>query len=197
MTRTYIILALCLSIVFGMAVYSKTRPDPDLLRFEADGDVAYGYGTTTNRSVAQIGRFIRKNPDVKTLVFRNMPGTRNTVANAAIGRKIRRAGLGTHLESGSMIASGAVDLFLSGKTRTMDCGARIGVHSWGSPMGYGAQDALWDTHRSLHESYLRDMGIDPAFYVFTRSAAPPESIYWLSYADIKRFDLLTEYPDCT
>lgn len=197
MTRTYLILAVCLIVVFGTAIVSARRPDPDLLRFEASGAVAYGYGTTTDRSVGQMSKFIRRNPDVETLVFRAMPGTKDTRANITIARKIRRAGLATHLERDSIIASGAVDLFIAGTTRTMECGARIGVHSWGSPMGYSAQDVKWDTHKGLHESFLRDMGVDPAFYSFTRNAAPPEGIYWMTPADIARFGLLTEAPNCT
>lgn len=196
MTRTYLIIAACLSVVFGMAIYNATRPDPDLLRFEVRGDVAYGYGTTTDRSVAHMSKFIRQNPGVKTLIYRTMPGTKDSRANIAIARKIRRAGFATHLEGDSMIASGAVDLFIAGRMRTMDCGARIGVHAWGTSMGYGAQDVTWDTSKSLHEAFLREMGVDPAFYTFTKDAAPPEGIYWMSAADIARFGLLTEPADC-
>lgn len=197
MTRIYLIVTTCMAIVFGTAIYSATRPDSDLLRFEVRGDFAYGYGTTTDRSVSQMSKFIRKNPDVQTLVYRTMPGTRDSRANIAIARKIRRAGLATHLEADSMIASGAVELFIAGSPRTMACGARIGVHAWGTSMGYGAQDVSWDTSKGLHEAFLREMGIDPDFYSFTKNAAPPEVTYWLSAADIERFGLLTEDPGCT
>lgn len=195
MNKQILIVIALLTIGFGMAIYSNTRPDPDLLRFEASGEFAYGYGTTTDRSIGQVKRFIRDNPQVETLVFKSMPGTQDTVANTALARFIRREGLATHLEGDSMIASGAVDLFIAGQTRTMECGARIGVHSWGSPYGYDAQDVNTDWFASLHKGYLRDMGIDPAFYDFTKSAAPASGIYWLTPDDIKRFDLLTTYPD--
>ena len=196
MTRTYLILFACLAIVFGTAIYTASRPDPDLLRFDVSGDVAYGYGTTDDRSVAQMSKFIRQNPDVKTLVFRDMPGTQDSRANITIARRIRRAGLNTHLEGDSMIASGAVDLFIAGNRRTMDCGARIGVHSWGSPYGFGAQDVSWDTFAALHESFLREMGLSPGFYTFTKNAAPPQGIYWMSAADIERWGLLTSPANC-
>ncbi len=196
MTRIYLILAACLAIVFGTAIYTASRPDPDLLRFEVRGERAFGYGTTTDRSVAQMTTFIRDNPDVKTLVFRNMPGTKDSRANITVARKIRRAELATHLESDSMIASGAVDLFIAGTVRTMECGARIGVHSWGSPYGFGAQDVSWDTYKTLHEAFLREMGISSEFYTFTKNAAPPEGIYWMSAADIERWGLLTVPVDC-
>lgn len=196
MNKIYLLLAACLLVTFGTAILSASKPDPDLLRFEVRGDTAYGYGTTTDRSVLQFSTFVRDNPDVKTLVFRQMPGTKDSRANIAIARKLRRAGFATHLERDSVIASGAVDLFIAGKTRTMACGARIGVHSWGTREGLSAQNTTWDTYKSLHESFLSEMGLDPGFYTFTSRAAPPEGIYWLTSADIKRFGLLTEDVNC-
>ena len=79
----------------------------------------------------------------------------------------------------------------------MECGARIGVHSWKSELGYSPRDVGWDEHQKRHESFLRDMGVDPSFYVFTREAAPPESLHVLSYDEIERFDLLTEPANCS
>ncbi|MEE9347637.1 MAG: hypothetical protein V3U82_05545 [Robiginitomaculum sp.] len=189
-----------LTLGTGLAIYTQTRPDPDLLRFEVSGERAYGYGVTDGRSIADMKRFTRDNPAVKTLVLKSMGGTHDSLANLRIARHFRASGLAMHLEGDSYIASGAVDLFLSGTRRTMECGARIGVHSWGNAYYESGQDDMRNGRRDefegLHKRFLKDMGITPGFYIFTRAAAPPSGIYWLTMEDLRRFDLLSEYPDC-
>jgi hypothetical protein len=195
--KFYIPLTLALlTLGAGLAIYSETRPDPDLLRFEVNGERAYGYGYTDGRSIADMKAFTRDNPAVKTLVLKSLSGTHDSLANLRIARHFRAQGLATHLESDSYIASGAVDLFLSGTRRTMECGARIGVHSWGNRYYESGQDAGRDEFEGLHKRFLKDMGITPQFYNFTRASAPPSGIYWLTMDDLRRFNLLSEYPDC-
>ena len=144
---------------------------------------------------------MREHPQVDTLVFKKMPGTKDADMNLRLARDIRRRGLNTHVEKNSMIASGAVDLFLAGKRRTMECGALIGVHSWSvsgsrSTIRISPTDMGVDRRQKIQENFLRDMGIDPTFYAFTRAAAEPEKVHFLSMDEIRRFDLLTDYPDC-
>lgn len=171
------------------------KPNPDLLRFEVEGNHAYGYGVTDGRSETVIDRLIRDHPQVDTLIFVNMPGTQDVTSNYRLARDIRRAGLATELRSDSRIASGAVDLFLAGSPRKIACGARIGVHAWGGS-GFDAQDALWDNHRDYSRGFLSDMGIDPDFYDFRTDAAGSEAIYWLSVEDINRWELASEPLNC-
>ena len=83
----------------------------------------------------------------------------------------------------------------------MECGAIIGVHSWSisgarETIRISPQDMGADQFQKHHEDFLRDMGIDPAFYAFTRAAAEPEHIHYMSMDEIRRFDLLTQYPEC-
>lgn len=181
---------------FLIALFQEPVNNPGRLQFKASGDVAYGYGTSNSKSLDDMRRFLNENPDVKTLVLTMMPGTQDADLNIRIARLIRRRGLNTHLRADSRIASGAVDLFLAGNERTMECGAQIGVHSWSSSLGYAPGEVGWDERQRYHETFLRDMGIDPEFYVFTREAAPPEGIYILTPEDINRFDLLSEPLNC-
>jgi hypothetical protein len=191
-------------IVFGLlligaifAIYQVTRPGAGGLRFETDGDTAYISGGTDSRSYGIAKRFFDENPQLRHLILKRMPGTQDADTNLRIARDIRRRGLTTHVQRNSYIASGAVDLFLAGAERTMDCGARIGVHSWSyhsqnnigvfSPKNLGS-----DRRQGVQEKFLRDMGINTAFYAFTRDAADADDIYILSPKDIARFDLLTE-----
>ena len=147
------------------------RPEAGLMRFDVAGETAYGYGTTTSRSLSDFKKFLRENPQVETLILKKMPGTKDSVTNTKIARLIRKNGLATRLEGNSFIASGAVDLFIAGNTRTMECGALIGVHSWsvhteknwvrGESFHPGNMGT--DRYQKFHEDYLSDMGVDPAF----------------------------------
>lgn len=194
-----VVIIVMIGVLASLAIGQAMKPDAGLLKFKVQDDVAYGYGTTTTRSYADFKRFLKDNPQVRTLVLKKMPGTRDSVTNTKIARLIRQNGLNTRLEGSSFIASGAVDLFIAGQERTMECGAIIGVHSW----SYNNEGALIqgptyhpknlgvDRHQKYHEAFLSDMGVDPAFYVFTREAALPEDLYILKSEEIKQFGLLT------
>lgn len=197
--RQSAVIIVLIGVLAALAITQAMRGPDDALWFDVEGDTAYGYGTTYSSSLSDFQSFLRKNPDVKTLVLKDMPGTVDSQTNISIARLIRREGLSTHLERDSEIASGAVDLFIAGKERTMECGARIGVHSW-SISNEGAmietpaihpRNLGVDRFQRFHERFLIDMGVDPAFYVFTRDSAAPDQIYVLKEDEIERFGLLT------
>lgn len=186
------------ALVLLTAVFLR-QPNPDLLSFEVEGPRAYGYGFTDGRSRGVVGDLLRDHPQVDTLVFVHMPGTRDLTSNYRLARDIRRAGLRTEVLADSLIASGAVDLFLAGTERKAACGAQIGVHAWGAP-GYDAQDVgsfpTWDTHRGQSRAFLSDMGIDPDFYDFRTKAAGADEMHWLSNAEIAQWGLATIAREC-
>ncbi len=204
MKRNLTLAFILIGLMMASATYRATRPDAGLLKFRVQDGVAYGYGVTKSRSLSDFKRFIDDNPQVHTLVLMKMPGTQDGETNTKIARLIRQRGLNTHLRTNSVIASGAVDLFIAGQNRTMACGALIGVHSW----SIGNSDGLvqgkrfhpgnlgGDRYQASHEKFLKDMGVDPAFYVFTREAALPEDIYYLSPDEIEQYGLLTEPNNC-
>lgn len=190
-------------ITFGLlvigalfAISQALKPNEADLRFSVQGDTAYVFGGTDTNSILKMTNFIAKNPGVENLVLKYMPGTSDADMNLRIARQIRDAGLTTHLASDSYIASGAVDLFLAGTQRTMECGASIGVHSWSLGGEFSPAQLGTDRRQKYHERFLRDMGIDETFYVFTREAAPPESIHVMSMAEIRQYKLLTQDPEC-
>ncbi len=198
--QTDIIAALIVATILGVGVVSNLKnpiSTRGLLQFDVKGERAYGNGYTDARSVSYAKSFFNDNPHIKTLVLQNMSGTQDADQNLRIAREIRRRGIETHLESGSRIASGAVDLFLAGTRRTIACGAAIGVHSWSAGELYDAQDSYFDDRRGIHERFLRDMGIDTDFYVFTRDAARADDIHILTDDEIRRFKLTTEPHECS
>jgi len=196
MRTQQIIVAIVMLFGAFVAIFEAIKPDRNLLRFEIIGQKAYGFGHTDDRSVGQITEFLSDNPKFETLILKSMSGTIDADMNLRLARRIRKLGLHTHLDGNSYIASGAVDLFLAGVKRTMDCGARIGVHRWSYGKGTDPVKTGFDPRQRRHENFLKDMGIDPEFYVFTREAAPPTSVHILTPDEINRFGLLSTPTTC-
>ncbi|MEP3890863.1 MAG: hypothetical protein ABJN69_10365 [Hellea sp.] len=194
MKTQQIITGLLLAVGALIAIRGAMTPDLNLLTFTVEDRRAYGNGYTDDRSVGVVRKLLREHPQVDTLVLKDMSGTKDGDRNIVLARDIRRRGLNTHLERNSRIASGAVDLFIAGKHRTLECGALIGVHSWsiGETVRISPGDMGGDSRQRLHEKFLSDMGIDPAFYAFTRAAAEPEDIHYMSTEEINRFGLTSE-----
>ena len=186
-------------VAVGMVLLFATlfRPAPEgLLEWRVEGSRAYGYGYTDSRSVGTIRDLVAEHPEVDTLVLQSMPGTRDVDMNRRIARRIRREGLDTHIPADGVAASGAVTLFLAGVRRTAECGARIGVHSWGSPLGYDAQDAVRDDQAPRQRALLRELGIEERFYDFTRESAGAEGIHYLTREEMERWGVVTERREC-
>jgi len=195
--RQQIIVFILLLIGALYAVFKVTQPGHGTIRFEVEGQTAYVNGGTDSTSFGVTKRFLDDNPNVRRLVLQRMPGTVDADTNLRIARMIRARGIDTHIERRSYIASGAVDLFLSGAQRTMECGALIGVHSWSYHGRHGIgvfspKNIGYDDRKGVQKLFLRKMGIDPNFYEFTRDSADADDIYILLPKDVARFDLLTE-----
>lgn len=151
----------------------------------------YLMGPLNSKTFDQVKSAFDRQPAIDTLVLTAMPGSVDDETTFKMGRWLRSQGIKTHLLSSSVIASGAVDLFLSGTERTAEVGAQLGVHSWSD----GRQDArdLPKDHgdHDLNASYIETMLGKDAFYWYTIEVAPSEELHWLDQADVDRFALLT------
>ena len=87
-------------------------------------------GSTDAASPGAFRAMLAAHPGLEVLEFVDAPGTSNDIANLALGRAIRAAGLATYVPRGGSARSGAVELFLAGTQRTMDTEALFAVHSW-------------------------------------------------------------------
>ncbi len=84
-----------------------------------------------------------------------------------------------------------VDLFLAGVKRTMEPGAKIGVHSW-SDGTKEAKDYPRDApEHAKNRLYIERMLGNDEFYWFTIYAAPAEDIYFMKVSEIRDYELLT------
>ncbi|KZZ45927.1 hypothetical protein A3759_08240 [Thalassolituus sp. HI0120] len=160
--------------------------------FAVRGDWAIMNGEITSKIVEQLNSLVKHNPQVKTIVFENVPGSSDDEMNLKAGLRLRQLGLNTYLPPGGEIASGGVDLFLAGKERFSANDVLVGVHSWA---GDGVQDAstLPRDHVS-HKPYLdyyKALGITQDFYWFTIEAADAANIHWMSNAERKQYGITT------
>ena len=185
-----------LVVITLLMSFKNSRQAPGDLNLQVVGDTVYGNGSTDSKSFNYALEIFNDNPQIRRLVLQNMPGTKDGQTNIRLAEAIRRRGISTHLEARSVIASGAVDLFIAGENRSLECGAKIGVHSWRTAPGQSPESLGKDQFQLDHEVFLKKMGIDPAFYAFTRDAALPSDIHYMSMDEINQFGLLTEPANC-
>ncbi|MHA7820166.1 MAG: alpha/beta hydrolase [Erythrobacter sp.] len=148
-------------------------------------------GPTDSASPRYFDAMLRDFPELAVLDMVEAPGTSNDIANLAVGRRIRAAGIATHVPRGGSVRSGAVELFLAGSTRTLEDGAQFAVHSWLDNHGREAEDFASDhpAHR-LYIDYYVEMGMSEqrarAFYAMTNSV-PHSAALWLGSDDMRHW----------
>jgi hypothetical protein len=152
-------------------------------------------GSTDSISPHHFDAMLRDFPQISVLEMVEAPGTSNDIANLAVGRRIRAAGLNTLVPVGGSVRSGAVELFLAGAIRTVEEGAQFAVHSWLDNHGREPDDFAADHPANrLYLDYYVEMGMSEArareFYAMTNSV-PHASARWL-VADDMRFWLRPE-----
>ncbi|MEM8950013.1 MAG: hypothetical protein AAGA21_14110 [Pseudomonadota bacterium] len=163
----------------------------EITELEIEDRRLYLMSPLNSKTFGQVTLAFERQPEIDTLVLTAMPGSVDDETTFKMARWLRDKGIKTHLLSRSVIASGAVDLFLAGTERTAEVGAQLGVHSWSD----GRQDAkdLSRDHggHQLNASYVEAMLGEDAFYWYTIDAAPSEELHWLGRAEVAEFSLLT------
>jgi hypothetical protein len=147
--------------------------------------------TTDAASPQAFAAMLAAHPGLQVIEFTDAPGTSNDLANLALGRQIRAAGLATHVPRGGSARSGAVELFLAGTHRTIAPGALFAVHSWRDERGREPADFAPDAPENrLYLDYYTEMGMSAedarAFYAMTNSVAHASAL-WLEGADMARW----------
>jgi len=149
-----------------------------------DAHTAAIVGTTDSRSPRDFAALLRAHPGIEVLDFVESPGTADDLANMALGRMIRAAGLTTRAAAGGSVRSGGVELFVAGARMEIASGAEFAVHGWLDERGRGADDyaANAPEHRRYLD-YYAEMGMATdqasAFYAMTNSV-PFEDALWLT-----------------
>lgn len=168
------------------------RLDNGSATFVVRGEVAVVTGTLDSTTPPRVLRLLLEHPEVTTLELRWISGSIDDESNLWALRWIRRRGLSTHVPSGGMVASGGTDFLLAGRRRTVDPGARVGVHSWDAGAIEGR--ALPRDHED-HVAYLdfcRELEIPEEYYWFTLEAAAAEEMHWVTRDELVRYGMVTE-----
>ena len=163
----------------------------DLTTVSVDGKNMYILGLLNSQTKDILVNSLNNNPEVTTLIFTANPGSIDDETVFSLGQYIRNNGLNTHLLNDSVIASGAVDLFLAGNSRSMEKGAQLGVHSWSDGRAEATEYPRDDPAHHANAGFIAEMLGDDLFYWFTITAAPADDIYWMNQQEIERFGILT------
>lgn len=187
--RLFAVLAMVVAVLWGCAIADNAV---DRTQIEVRGAQLFLSGEMTSRTPANFVAALDANPQVTTVVQTYMPGSLDDEAVLRMGYALRDRGLNTHLTAQSEIYSGAVDLFLAGRQRTMESGAVIGVHAWADGFGEATDYPRGAAEHRSTVAYTREMLGSDAFYWFTLQAAPSDGIHEVTAAEIARFGLLTQ-----
>jgi len=90
------------------------------------GNIIFASGTFERGDAARLETLLRQTSNTHVLAFRSPGGL--SVEGLEVGRVIRRAAIATHLPANTQCASACTYAFLGGRVRTMEAGARYGVH---------------------------------------------------------------------
>ncbi|MEM9655499.1 MAG: alpha/beta hydrolase [Actinomycetota bacterium] len=160
--------------------------------FEVAGTTATMTGVIGSSTPDAVRDLVDDHPEVETIVMVDVPGSEDDEANLEAGRLVRSAGLATHVPADGFIASGGVDFYLAGVSRTYEAGAEFGVHSWATGDGLSGDSVEDDdAQHDLYLDYYADVGVDDAFYWFTLGAAPADSLHIMSEAELVEFEFGT------
>ena len=167
-----------------------------IFHVEDNGTTVTMNGTIGGRTEKHWDNLVKDHPNVDRLVMGNCPGSKNDDANLRVSKKIYYQGMHIHLNSDSEIASGAVDMFLAGTARTIDSGARVGVHSWGGIGKNGNELPEDDPERDKYINYYVSVGMAEQdardFYFFTLNAAPANDMHWMTEAELEQYNMATQ-----
>lgn len=172
----------------GFSAYVNTL---EITEFTVKGDRLFMNREINSQTPGQLKKILDKNPHITTIVEQVVTGSNDDEVLFPMARMVRKRGLNTHLTSKSIIYSGAVDFFLAGVKRTMERGAKIGVHSWSNGFK-DAKDYPRDAREhEMNRKYIADMLGKDDFYWFTIYAAPAAGIHEMSEDEIIQYKLLT------
>ncbi|MFA0113047.1 hypothetical protein AB4407_05040 [Vibrio sp. 10N.261.46.E11] len=161
------------------------------LTFKVNGTVASVNGVACAGSPKAFDDLMKAHPNTKTLNFVDMGGSMDDDANIKLAYKVRAKKLNTYISSIGHVASGGTDLFAAGVKRTVEPGARLGVHSWAQGSLQGASLPIGHSQHKPYIDYYKKMGLPKPsdFYWFTLKAAPANGMHYMTPAEVSKYGL--------
>lgn len=158
-------------------------------------------GEIGDNTLVNFEALIGEYPNINQIIIGEVPGSFNDEINLQVSKLVYDSNIAIHLNDDGLIASGGVDFFLAGRTRTIGSNTQIGVHSWGGEDGSGNTVTATDfpVGHEFHLEYInyyKSIGFTQedaeAFYYFTINAAGADEIHWMTAEEIAQYKLLTE-----
>ncbi|WP_299727934.1 alpha/beta hydrolase [uncultured Endozoicomonas sp.] len=166
--------------------------DYEPIRFEVSGTSVTMNGVITSDITGKLQTLLNKHPEITTIIMETVDGSVDDEANLEAARLVRAKGLNTIISGHGEVASGGTDFFLAGVNRTVERGAKVGVHSWAA-LGINDANSLPKDHPE-HQNYLKyyqEMGIPDDFYWFTLASASSSDMHWMSPKEQKLYKIST------
>ena len=190
-----LVLFLCGSLVFFNACKKDEVSSNDFgIFFSQDGTTAIMNGEITSNTPQHWDNYVASFPSTNKIIMKNCPGSFDDVANLKAARKVKTQNVAIHLPADAEIASGAVDFFFAGASRTREAGSKIGVHSWSDGSKEATDFAVGHSNHQPYIDYYIEMGLSQeeaeSFYYFTINAAPAADVHWMTEAEIAQYKLL-------
>ncbi len=151
-------------------------------------------GEITSSTLDDFNELIESYPNINKINIDEVPGSNDDDINLEVSAIVNQNDIATHLLSGGLIASGGVDFFLAGTTRTKGSNTMIGVHSWSDGRNEATDFPQGDVNHQPYIDYYKSIGFTQAeaesFYYFTINAAPSASIYYMTEEEIEQYKVL-------
>lgn len=152
-------------------------------------------GEISSSSLNDFNRLVLAYPNVKIIHIKQCDGSSDDQTNLQLSKVVHQRKMSIHLMDNGLIASGGVDFFFTGTTRTKGSNTKIGVHSWAA--GNGVTATNFPKGHANHLPYINyyvSVGFTQKqaedFYYFTIHAASANSMHWMTDEEIKKYHLL-------
>ena len=161
--------------------------------FKVEGDKVLVNGVLGKKAHKAFLQTLKAHPNLKTLVLQEVPGSINDEWNVKTCAEVRQRRLNTYVESGSVIQSGGVDLYIAGVKRFAEKGARIGVHSWSNGKKDGKDYPPEHEQHDIFVDYFDIINRDTSFYWFTLRAAPADGMHFMTSEELRKYQIVTDW----
>lgn len=161
---------------------------------EMDGDI-------DSNSLDDFLDLIEYFPNIESIEIVECGGSLDDEINLQLSLRVHQLGISTHLLDNGLIASGGVDFFLAGVSRTKGSNTMIGVHSWATEDDNGNPISATDypvghVEHLPYINYYVDVGFTQQeaedFYYFTINAAAPEDMHYMTEQEIADYKILKD-----
>ncbi len=181
-------------LLFGSSCQNNTDNQYGVFQVIDDQTVEMD-GEIGSSSLSDYNNLIQDYPMIEQIQIMEIGGSTDDEINLLLSKAVHDDDIAIHLEDDGLIASGGVDFFLAGTTRTKGENTKIGVHSWSDGINEATDFPEGHANHLPYINYYQSIGFTQeeaeAFYYFTIHAAPASDIHWMTDEEIMTYGILT------